>query len=828
MPHGLRNAARSFALVGLLLTLIAPGVVHAADLSGVVRQNDGVPAGAGWRVVVQSIDAARATVAFTDASGEFTLRGLAEGRTGVTVYEPAVGEAVADPRAGRMVRLAEGRTPNLELTISPAGSGSGTFNFTYYAGEYWQDAATEEAADAVVVPPQGTVNDIDMQLATGGGTISGRATQESSGAGVAGLIITAFGNDTGIFSFDRTDEDGFYRITGIPADGFVVTAGLAFGDPQSEFVGEYYNDSFSIALASIVQVNEGTDTPNINFSLSVGGTISGRVTQEGGGDGLANALVSLYEPTLGIGSVELTNDQGFYVARRLAPGTWKVGVNTSGNWLSEFWNDKPSFDTADGVAVLSGAVTSNINFSLVQGGRITGTVTDQVTTAPLEDVLVLVERTTDGLTRVALTDEAGNYAALALPAGTYTVNVPEIGEYWDNQTSEESATPIAVAQGMTVSNINFAGILISVSCPQPPDEVGSVSGTVLDADLDPIADATVALFVDVIGTRFQIAQGTTDASGHYLIDCVSPGIYYAEAVAEYTPWLSEWFNNETEMDADSVTVEAEQTTAGIDFQLGLGSTITGRVTGPLGLGLAGVEVHAKNRLTEDTTSEFTELDGTYSISVGPDGGLPAGVYTVWSDGSSTADPSLVPVVLASFTAVAVDGSVRLEWTTSREAWHAGFHVERGASPNGASVRITSRLITGGPSYRFVDEAPLAGDAWYWLVAVDRDGKTERLGPLAVGTGTPSVSRLLGPTTNPSRDTASIRWEMARAGRLTLQVFDAAGRWVKTLVDEVQPAGAGSAHWDGNTASGESAAAGLYFLRFATADAQERGRLALVR
>ncbi|HEX7880885.1 MAG TPA: carboxypeptidase regulatory-like domain-containing protein [Candidatus Eisenbacteria bacterium] len=828
MPHGLRNAARSLALLGLLFLSIAPGVVHAADLSGIVRQEDGAPAGAGWRVVVQSIDASKATVTFTNANGAFTLRELAEGRTGITVYPPAVGEAISDPRAGRMVTLSGGRTADIVLTLAPEGAGTGTFNFAYYVGEYFDNAPTEETSDAVNLPAQGTVNNINMQLGTGGGSLSGRVTQDAGGAGVSGLIVTAFGIDSDTFSFDRTDEDGYYRVTGIPADNFVVTAGLAFGDPQSIYVGEYWNNSYSGALASLVEVTEGSDTPNINFSLGLGATISGRVTDEASGNGISNALVALYENTLNISAIELTNEEGFYTVRRLAPGTWKVSANSGDNHLSEFWNDKPSLDAADGVTVTSGSTTPNINFALTNGARVTGTVTDQVTLAPLENLLVIVERSSDGLSRVAITDEAGNYEAMALPAGTYTAYVPEIGEWWDNQSSEENATTFSVAQGQTVANINFSGILLVADCPLDPQQVGSVAGTVLDAELEPIADATVGLYMDVLGNLFQIGQATTDINGNYLIDCVSAGDYFVQATAEYTPWLSEWYNNATEENPDAITVEATQLTDNIDFQLARGGTINGRITGPLGVGLAGVEVHARNRDTENSTTDITDVDGNYSISVGADGGLPGGMYTVWSDGKSTADPTLIPVVLASFTAVAVDGTVRLEWTTSREAWHAGFHVERGAAPDGASVRISSRLITNGPAYRFVDEAPLAGDAWYWLVSVDRDGRTERLGPLAVGTGTPAVSRLLGPAVNPSRETASIRWEMARPGRLTLQVFDAAGRWVTTLVDDVRPAGAGAVQWDGNTASGEEAAAGLYFLRFATADGQERGRLALVR
>jgi hypothetical protein len=828
MPRGWQGAKRNRVLAGLLLMTSWAVGAQAAELDGVVRSDAGTPAGAGWRVVVQSIDDGRSTVALTDAAGAFRLRDLPDGRTAVTVYATAVGELTADPKAGRLLRLSSARTPSLDFVVKPNGAAAPTFNFTYYRPEYWQDKATEETADAVNLPAGGTTGNIDMQLAVGGGTISGRVTRDVGGTGIAGLIVTAFGNDTGIFSFDRTDQDGFYRITGIPADGFVVTAGLAFGDPESPFVGEYYNNSYGIGPATIVMVNDGADTGNIDFSLGNGATISGRVTAQNGGAGLPNALVSLYEPTLGLGAVDLTDAQGNYTARRLAPGSWKVGVNSGDNHVPEFWNDKPTFDMADLIPVTAGSTTNNIDLALADGGRIRGTITNQTTTAPLEDILVLAERTSDGLTAVAISDETGSYEVDALPAGTYTVYVPELGEYWDNQGSEETANPVVVALGQIVENIDFSGIPLAAGCSSAPEDVGTVRGTVLDAGLDPIADAEVSLAVDVLGTRFTVDQVDTDANGDYEFACVTPGTYYVQVAVPYTQWLAEWYNDADEAGADPVTVTANQLTDNIDFTLAAGVSISGRITAPGGAAIAGVEVSAKNRDTDNTSSEITDANGEYVINVGPDGGLPGGAYTVWAQGHSTADASLVPVVLASFTAARVDGGVSLAWTTGHENNHAGFHVERSAAPNGPAVRLTARLLTDGPEYRFVDDAPLAGDAWYWLVAVDRDGRSERLGPLAVGAGVPTVSRLLGPAVNPSRNAAAIRYEMAREGRLTLQVFDAAGRWVRTLVDGVRPAGPGQVTWDGATADGASAAAGLYFLKFTTPDSEERGRLALVR
>ncbi len=54
--------------------------------------------------------------------------------------------------------------------------------------------------------------------------------------------------------------------------------------------------------------------------------------------------------------------------------------------------------------------------------------------------------------------------------------------------------------------------------------------------------------------------------------------------------------------------------------------------------------------------------------------------------------------------------------------------------------------------------------------------------------------------------------MPEASRVTLEVFDTAGRRVRTLTDAVYPAGEHAVRWDGATAPGRVPAAGVYLLR----------------
>jgi hypothetical protein len=71
-------------------------------------------------------------------------------------------------------------------------------------------------------------------------------------------------------------------------------------------------------------------------------------------------------------------------------------------------------------------------------------------------------------------------------------------------------------------------------------------------------------------------------------------------------------------------------------------------------------------------------------------------------------------------------------------------------------------------------------------------------------------RLLG---NPSRaEVATIAWSLSRPDRITVGVYDVAGRLVRTVADRKFPAGEHTILWDGSDASGSRAGRGMYFVR----------------
>jgi hypothetical protein len=831
---------RLLPLFVFILTALSVATANAAALRGTVLGTDGEPVPAGWRVLAHPVDGSAPRATTTDADGVFRFADGLEGRVAVLVLPPDAvtddGEAApndgalrrGNPAGGRLVTLAPERETIIVLPLTPNESAAPTFDFKLYKGEWWNDKPSEEAADILMLNDEGAGANINFELAEGGGTISGRVTRDSNGEPLAGLIVTAFGLDKGIFSFDRTDAQGFYRVTGIPVDDYFVGVNVGFVGLDDDYVGEYFDNQATTFGATEVAVSEGMDSPNVNFALALGGSISGRVTAEAGGAGVEFALVTATSVSTGQTLLALTDGDGDFTLRRMLAGEWKVRAGSTGNLVGEYWNNQSTFEMATPVVVTSGGTVSGINMALAAGGIIRGVVLNQANSQPVADALVIAERPSDLYSATALTDETGSYEITALPPGDFRVSVPEFSQWYNNKSSPETADLLTITAATTHENINFSGFPLFESCNLPPEDVATVSGTVRDHNNDPIAFAEVGLYVDFFGTPLQIYFTETDASGNYTIECVNPATYLIRAVVPFSSYLAEWYNNSpTQAGAAMVELVAAQNLTNVNFQLDQGAVISGSVSGPSG-GLQFADVVADHQSSNNIGSELTNANGNYTMLGGSEGGFFDGPYKVWVADYSTADLSLVPVVLSRFEALMTPGGVELSWTTASEEGHAGFLVERAASPDAEITRLTERLVTGGPSYRWVDDAPLASGGWYWLVAVDRAGREERFGPITVSAAPVAATRLLGPAATPSRQSAVIHFTLAERGRVALRLFDTSGRWVRTLIDDVRDAGTGAVAWDGRAADGHPVASGVYFLRFETNSGVERGRVLFVR
>ncbi len=81
--------------------------------------------------------------------------------------------------------------------------------------------------------------------------------------------------------------------------------------------------------------------------------------------------------------------------------------------------------------------------------------------------------------------------------------------------------------------------------------------------------------------------------------------------------------------------------------------------------------------------------------------------------------------------------------------------------------------------------------------------------------------------NPVTDVANVHFRMEDDEPVLLRVYDAQGRWVRTLVNETQSAGPHVATWDRRDASGTRQPAGTYFYQLSTRTGSQTGRMVVI-
>ena len=97
-----------------------------------------------------------------------------------------------------------------------------------------------------------------------------------------------------------------------------------------------------------------------------------------------------------------------------------------------------------------------------------------------------------------------------------------------------------------------------------------------------------------------------------------------------------------------------------------------------------------------------------------------------------------------------------------------------------------------------------------------------------GTAAVPVQLTLNVYPNPLRSRATIAWALPVAGRVSIKVYDAAGRAVRDLVSENMDAGRHSVTWDGRAADGRRIANGVYFCQLATTVGSRQQKIVIAK
>ena len=178
--------------------------------------------------------------------------------------------------------------------------------------------------------------------------------------------------------------------------------------------------------------------------------------------------------------------------------------------------------------------------------------------------------------------------------------------------------------------------------------------------------------------------------------------------------------------------------------------------------------------------------------------------------------------------------LELTWSPNGESDIGEYAIYRGTSAE--FVPGPGNFVGSTPDTLYLDGMWSWGSSYYYKVAaVDVHGNVSGYALLSPETLTdtdtpkaPAASFLAQNFPNPFNPTTRISFGLAAPADVSLRIYDAAGRLVRTLVEGARPAGNYSELWDGRDSGGRAVASGIYFYRLTAGAFTETRKMALLR
>jgi hypothetical protein len=192
--------------------------------------------------------------------------------------------------------------------------------------------------------------------------------------------------------------------------------------------------------------------------------------------------------------------------------------------------------------------------------------------------------------------------------------------------------------------------------------------------------------------------------------------------------------------------------------------------------------------------------------------------------------NLVPVELIALTAIAVDNSVIINWSTASELNNKGFTVERMNESDNNNITWDELVFIAGhgtkneiTQYTFTDVSPLNGQNNYRLRQIDFDGTEKIYGPTSINFENIFTYSLEQNYPNPFNPLTTINWQIAKDGFVTLKVYDLLGREVANLIKEEMKAGSHKIKFNGSSLS-----SGVYLYELKSGDFKSTKKFVLMK
>lgn len=549
------------------------------------------------------------------------------------------------------------------------------------------------------------------------GTVTGTVTNEATAAAVtSGSVVFCTASSCVGFTMNAS---GAYSASLAPGTYFAYTSvpGLVneiFDNVQC--MGACSSTTARSTGTAITVASSASITRD--FALAPGGSVAGTVAEAATGVPLQGVNVSLYTrvgTSVTFTGSASTSASGTYLVPGLATGTYFALTSSSpgASHTNEIFNDilcpgqcstNLAVDSGAPIDVVAGATTGGVDFALSPAARISGRVVNAQTSAPIQGVNV------SAYARIGLnvtfmgsasTNANGDYTVGGLPTGTYylytSTNLANNEIFNDvpcpgSCSSSEAVAlgqGVATTQGATTGGVNFQ-----------LEPGGAISGTVVDAATLLPLQAGVSVYRQSGSNASFVQSGFSDASGVYTVAGLTTGTYFAR-VSPSAPYVQEVYGGgqcfscaSSEILAGTpIPVTTGATSAGRDFAVDPGGTITGTVTNAAtGAPISNASVWVP--VSSNSVIGFgVGASGTFSISR-----LPPGLYRLGTFAgqfvNEVYDNIPCPPSNCSSDFISANGApiaVSAGGTTSG----INFTLDPLSAPPGAAFNLTSTITATG-------------------------------------------------------------------------------------------------------------------------------------
>lgn len=481
-------------------TSILRGQIIAADSGAPIRRA---------QVRINAPDAREARVATTDAQGRFEIKELPAGR----------------------------------YTMSASKGG-------FVSLQYGQRRPTESGTPIDLGDAQ-TIDKLTIALPRGS-VLGGRITDEF-GEPVANAAVTAFRyayvagarrlQAAGQNARDTTDDQGHYRLFGLPPGDYYVSAILRTGGPEaadpsgevSGYASTYFPGTPNLAEASRVTLAVSQENTGINFALIATKLVhvTGQMLSSNGTPA-ANGVVMLMpagaggRPAMGLGggNAGRVDQTGAFRITNVAPGRYQVQGRSGGRDFELARMDLTvGNDDVEGLTLVTSA-----------GASLSGNVISD-TGEPLDF-------------RASQLQVAARSASVDGPGVGPQAPPARVGDDWTfslRNVTDPVLIRTSTPQGWTLRSVSVAGQDITDTPMEFPQgqaiagvqivltkKVSSLTGQVTDATGNPVLDATVVVFPSddklwTFQSRF-IKAARPDQDGRFQLTALPPQSYLVVAL----------------------------------------------------------------------------------------------------------------------------------------------------------------------------------------------------------------------------------------------------------------------------------------------------------